>query len=118
MLLRQRGESGGLQGSPGPIPALFRSCDEARLLSQNMRSCNPSITSDRYKVKPMPARLPSLLGMAGLSGLFVVLTPAPALAIPIAARFLPVRWAALWWLVSLPLGLVSLRPESPAGPTS
>lgn len=65
----------------------------------------------------MPARLASLLGMDGLSGLFVVPTPAPALEMPIAEGLLPVQWAAFWWLVSLPFMLVRLRPQSPRRPT-
>ena len=59
------------------------------------------------KIKPAP--LASLLGMAGLSGLMIVLSPAPALAMHIAEGFLPVQWATFWWLVSLPFLLVGLR---------
>lgn len=60
-------------------------------------------------MKTKPASLVSLLGMAGLSGLSVILSPAPAMAMHIAEGFLPIQWAALWWLVSLPFVLVGLR---------
>lgn len=60
-------------------------------------------------MKTKPAQLASLLGMAGLSCLIILLAPAPALAMHIAEGFLPVQWAAFWWLVSLPFLLVGLR---------
>ena len=55
------------------------------------------------------SRASSLLAMAGLSGLTILLSPSPALAMHIAEGFLPVPWAAFWWLVSLPSLLVGLH---------
>jgi len=55
------------------------------------------------------SRASSLLTMAGLSGLIIILSPSPALAMHIAEGFLPVPWAAFWWLVSLPSLLMGLR---------
>ncbi|MEI6030041.1 MAG: energy-coupling factor ABC transporter permease [Synechococcaceae cyanobacterium ELA739] len=59
-----------------------------------------------------PMRHSGLLAMAGLSCLTILLTPSPALAMHIAEGFLPVPWAAFWWLVSLPFLLVGLRSLS------
>jgi len=60
-------------------------------------------------MKTKPGPLVSLLGMAGLSFLIVFLSPEPALAMHIAEGFLPVPWAAFWWLVSVPFLLLGLR---------
>jgi len=53
-----------------------------------------------------------LLAMAALSFAIVLLSPAPAQAMHIAEGFLPVQWAAFWWLISIPFLLQGLRSLS------
>ncbi len=60
-------------------------------------------------MKTKPAQLASLLSMAGLSSIVVLLSPAPALAMHIAEGYLPIQWAAFWWLITIPFVLVGLR---------
>jgi cobalt/nickel transport system permease protein len=60
-------------------------------------------------VKTRPVQLASLFAMAGLSGIVVLLSPAPAMAMHIAEGYLPVQWAAFWWVISIPFLLVGLR---------
>lgn len=43
-----------------------------------------------------------LSGMVATSSYLVIGAPAPAHAMHIAEGYLPVQWAALWWIVSLP----------------
>ncbi len=47
--------------------------------------------------------------MAGLSCIVVLLSPAPAMAMHIAEGYLPVQWAAFWWLITIPFLLLGLR---------
>ena len=47
--------------------------------------------------------------MAGLSCYLVLGSATPAAAMHIAEGFLPVQWAAFWWIVSLPFFVVGLR---------
>ncbi|XGW00607.1 MAG: energy-coupling factor ABC transporter permease [Leptolyngbya sp. BL-A-14] len=47
--------------------------------------------------------------MAGLSCYLLLGSANPAYAMHIAEGFLPVQWAAFWWVVSLPFFLVGLR---------
>ena len=60
-------------------------------------------------MKTKPAQLASLFAMAGLSCIVVLLSPTPALAMHIAEGYLPVQWAAFWWLIAIPFLLVGLR---------
>lgn len=60
-------------------------------------------------MKTTPAKLASLLFMAGLSCCLVLLMPAPAQAMHIAEGFLPLPWALAWWLISLPFLVAGLR---------
>lgn len=60
-------------------------------------------------MKTKPAQLASLAAMAGLSCIVVLLSPAPAMAMHIAEGYLPVQWAAFWWLITIPFLLVGLR---------
>jgi cobalt/nickel transport system permease protein len=61
------------------------------------------------EIKMKPLRASSIPAIAALSGLCTLLSPSPALAMHIAEGFLPVPWAAFWWLVSLPCLLMGLR---------
>ncbi|MCZ0901475.1 energy-coupling factor ABC transporter permease, partial [Microcoleus sp. HI-ES] len=47
--------------------------------------------------------------MAGLSCYIVLGTATPAAAMHISEGFLPVQWAAFWWMVALPFFGVGLR---------
>jgi len=47
--------------------------------------------------------------MAGLSAYLLLGSANPAYAMHIAEGFLPVQWAAFWWVVSLPFFLIGLR---------
>jgi len=47
--------------------------------------------------------------MAGLSCYLIVGSAAPAQAMHIMEGFLPVQWAVIWWIVSLPFFIVGLR---------
>ena len=53
-------------------------------------------------MKTKPAQLASLLAMAGLSCMIVLFSPTPAMAMHIAEGYLPVQWAAFWWLIAIP----------------
>jgi cobalt/nickel transport system permease protein len=59
-----------------------------------------------------PARFPGLIVITGLTCLCILVYPSPALAMHIAEGFLPVPWAAFWWLVSLPFLLAGFRSLS------
>jgi cobalt/nickel transport system permease protein len=57
--------------------------------------------------------------MVGLSGYLVVSAPTPAYGMHIAEGYLPIEWAAFWWIISLPffaLGLRSLNRITQAHP--
>jgi cobalt/nickel transport system permease protein len=57
--------------------------------------------------------------MVGLSGYLVVGAPTPVYAMHIAEGYLPIEWAAFWWIISLPffaLGLRSLNRITRAHP--
>jgi cobalt/nickel transport system permease protein len=57
--------------------------------------------------------------MVGLSGYLVVGAPTPVYAMHIAEGYLPIEWAAFWWIISLPffaLGLRSLNRITQAHP--
>ncbi len=64
-------------------------------------------------------KVATLLAMVGLSGYLVVGAPTPAYAMHIAEGYLPIEWAAFWWIISLPffaLGLRSLHRITQAHP--
>jgi cobalt/nickel transport system permease protein len=64
-------------------------------------------------------KVATLLAMVGLSGYLVVGAPTPANAMHIAEGYLPIEWAAFWWIISLPffaLGLRSLNRITQAHP--
>jgi cobalt/nickel transport system permease protein len=64
-------------------------------------------------------KIATLLAMVGLSGYLVVGAPTPAYAMHIAEGYLPIEWAAFWWIISLPffaLGLRSLNRITQAHP--
>lgn len=64
-------------------------------------------------------KVATLLAMVGLSAYLVVGAPTPAYAMHIAEGFLPIEWAAFWWIISLPffaLGLRSLNRITQAHP--
>jgi cobalt/nickel transport system permease protein len=50
-----------------------------------------------------------LLLIAVLSSYLILGTPSPAIAMHIAEGFLPIQWAAFWWVVSVPFFAVGLR---------
>jgi cobalt/nickel transport system permease protein len=57
--------------------------------------------------------------MVGLSSYLVVGAPTPAYAMHIAEGYLPIEWAAFWWIISIPffaLGLRSLNRITQAHP--
>ncbi|WP_017662044.1 energy-coupling factor ABC transporter permease [Baaleninema simplex] len=59
-------------------------------------------------MKPNP-RILQLVAMAALSLYLVVGAAPPAQAMHIMEGFLPVGWAAFWWIVSLPFFILGLR---------
>jgi cobalt/nickel transport system permease protein len=64
-------------------------------------------------------KVATLLAMVGLSGYLVVGAPTPAYAMHIAEGYLPIEWAAFWWIISIPffaLGLRSLNRITQAHP--
>lgn len=64
-------------------------------------------------------KVASLLAMVGLSGYLVIGSPTPVAAMHIAEGYLPIEWAAFWWIISLPffaLGLRSLNRITQAHP--
>jgi cobalt/nickel transport system permease protein len=64
-------------------------------------------------------KVASLLAMVGLSGYLVIGSPTPVAAMHIAEGYLPIEWAAFWWIISLPffaLGLRSLKRITQAHP--
>lgn len=60
-------------------------------------------------MKTRDRKWPSLGIMAGLSCYILLGAAEPAAAMHIAEGFLPVQWAAFWWVVALPFFLVGLR---------
>ncbi len=60
-------------------------------------------------MKPKYQKIATLLAMIGLSGYLVIGTPTPAHAMHIAEGYLPIEWAAFWWVVSLPFFGFGLR---------
>jgi cobalt/nickel transport system permease protein len=69
--------------------------------------------------KNLYRKVATLLAMVGLSGYLVVGAPTPAYAMHIAEGYLPIEWAAFWWIMSLPffaLGLRSLNRITQAHP--
>jgi cobalt/nickel transport system permease protein len=54
-------------------------------------------------------RIMGLVPMIGLSIYILIGSAAPAQAMHIAEGYLPVQWAAFWWVVSLPFFLMGLR---------
>ncbi len=54
-------------------------------------------------------KVATLLAMVGLSGYLVVAAPTPAYAMHIAEGYLPIEWAAFWWIISLPFFVLGLR---------
>jgi cobalt/nickel transport system permease protein len=64
-------------------------------------------------------KVATLLAMVGLSGYLVIGSPTPVAAMHIAEGYLPIEWAAFWWIISLPffaLGLRSLNRITQAHP--
>jgi cobalt/nickel transport system permease protein len=60
-------------------------------------------------MKPKYQKIATLLAMVGLSGYLVIGSPTPAYAMHIAEGYLPIEWAAFWWVVSLPFFGFGLR---------
>ncbi|MBE9184114.1 energy-coupling factor ABC transporter permease [Microcoleus sp. LEGE 07076] len=60
-------------------------------------------------MKARNRKLVSLGLMAGLSCYLVLASATPAAAMHISEGFLPVQWAAFWWMVALPFFVVGLR---------
>jgi cobalt/nickel transport system permease protein len=61
------------------------------------------VTKYRYR------KVATLLAMLGLSSYLVIGSPTPAHAMHIAEGYLPIEWAAFWWVVALPFFLLGLR---------
>ncbi|WP_341732375.1 energy-coupling factor ABC transporter permease [Microcoleus sp. EPA2] len=60
-------------------------------------------------MKAQSRKVVSLGLMAGLSCYLVLGSATPAAAMHISEGFLPVQWAAFWWIVALPFFVVGLR---------
>ncbi len=60
-------------------------------------------------MKARNRKLVSLGLMAGLSCYLVLASATPAAAMHISEGFLPVQWAAFWWMVALPFFVFGLR---------
>ncbi len=67
------------------------------------------VSSARFSVKARNRKLVSLGLMAGLSCYIVLGSATPAAAMHISEGFLPVQWAAFWWIVALPFFAFGLR---------
>ena len=67
------------------------------------------VSSARFSVKTRNRKLVSLGLMAGLSCYIVLGSATPAAAMHISEGFLPVQWAAFWWIVALPFFVFGLR---------
>jgi cobalt/nickel transport system permease protein len=70
-------------------------------------------------MKPKYRKAATLLAMLGSSCYLVIASPTPAQAMHIAEGYLPIEWAAFWWIVALPffgLGLRSLNRITQAHP--
>ena len=67
------------------------------------------VSSARFSVKTRNRKLVSLGLMAGLSCYIVLGSATPAAAMHISEGFLPVQWAAFWWMVALPFFAFGLR---------
>jgi cobalt/nickel transport system permease protein len=64
------------------------------------------VTTYRYR------KIATILAMVGLSGYLVVGSPTAAHAMHIAEGYLPIEWAAFWWLISLPFFYLGFRSIS------
>ncbi len=60
-------------------------------------------------MKAKRQKLASLAAMLGLSCYLILGSPPPAHAMHIAEGYLPVQWAAFWWVAALPFFLLGLR---------
>jgi cobalt/nickel transport system permease protein len=106
-------------------PTLSRNCDIFELSECSIGSVRTPIdsgksrSSARFNLNIKYRKVATLLAMVGLSGYLVVGAPTPAYAMHIAEGYLPIEWAAFWWIMSLPffaLGLRSLNRITQAHP--
>jgi cobalt/nickel transport system permease protein len=67
------------------------------------------VSSARYGMKARNRKFVSLGSIAGLSCYLVLASATPAAAMHISEGFLPVQWAAFWWMVALPFFVLGLR---------